>query len=35
MAMVTNFTKKMIGDHSDQKLKTKAAQTWGVLLFGG
>ena len=33
LTMVTNFTKKMIGDHSDQKLKTKAAQTWGVLLF--
>ncbi len=28
LTQVGNFTKKMLGDHSDQKLKTKGAETW-------
>ena len=28
-----NITPKMLGSNSDRKLKTKGAETWGVLLF--
>ncbi len=33
LTQVGNFTKKMLGDHSDKKLKTKGAETWVFFLF--
>ena len=33
LTRVTNVTIHMIGDQYDQKLKTKAAETFGILLF--
>ena len=33
LTRVSDFTTSMVGDRSDQKLKTKGAETWGVTLF--
>ena len=33
LTRVSDLTPKMLGSSSDQKLKTKGAETWGVALF--
>jgi hypothetical protein len=33
LTRVADLTPSMLGEHSDQKLKTKGAETWGVALF--
>jgi hypothetical protein len=33
LTRVHNLTRKMLGDPGDRHLKTKAAETWGILLF--